>query len=180
MFKSGIMGTSRLLLTHMLIWKTDPTTLPPKSPLRRSMPFAVMGGPVSLLFHAFWHWNGKIIVDFFILLVLVTYWQFVLFCLFPTSFILLPLSLCASLDMAHRGVFRCVFLLCSDSLFASLFCFIFFPFPSPLSQIFNWCGYTHVILPCCCPITVGFAELVLPLSFDWLARLGFLNPIPSP
>lgn len=101
---------------------------------------------LSLLFHAFWHWNGWIIVNFFwtkFYFIGFSHWLI----LFFTSFF--PLSLCASLDMAHRGVLRCV-----SSLLSFLSCFFF-----PCWGLTMW--YTHVILPCSCPNTIGFANFSL-------------------
>lgn len=111
---------------------------------------------LSLLFHAFWHWNGWIIVKFF--------WTKFLFCWFQslidpffTSFF--PVSLCASLDMAHRGVLRCV-----SPLLSFLSCFFL-----PCWSRMMW--YTRVILPCSCPNTVGFADFS-HLHLAWLPCTG--------
>lgn len=112
---------------------------------------------LSLLFHAFWHWNGWIIVNFF--------WTKFLFCWFQslidtffTSFF--PLSLCASLDMARRGVLRCV-----SPLHSFFSCCFFFPCWGRMT----W--YTRVILPCSCPNTVGFADFSHP-RLAWLPCTG--------
>lgn len=91
--------------------------------------------------------------------------QFFLFCwfqslidpFFPLPFF--PLSLCASLDMAHRGVLRCV------SPFLSFLCCFVLPCWGRMMR------YTHVILPCSCPNTVGFADFSY-LYFAWLPCTG--------
>lgn len=111
---------------------------------------------LSLLFHAFWHWNGWIIVDFFLTKFLFCWFQSLIDPFFTSFF---PLSLCASLDMAHRGVLRCV-----SSLLSFLSCFFL-----PCWGRMMW--YTRVILPCSCPNTTGFADFS-HLHLAWLPCTG--------
>lgn len=109
---------------------------------------------LSLLFHAFWHWNGWIIVNFFlnkILILLVSVHWWILF------HFLFPLSLCASLDMAHRGVLRCV----SPAQF-SLF-------------LFFWLRLDDMVYTCDTPLLLskhGWLCRLLPPCLAWLPYTG--------
>lgn len=103
---------------------------------------------LSLLFHAFWHWNGWIIVNFFLTKFLFCWFQSLIDPFFTSFF---PLSLCASLDMAHRGVLRCV----SPAQFPFLF-------------LFSLLRSNDVVYTCDTPLLLS--------KHSWLCRL--LPPSP--